>query len=32
MKAAVSLWSADLLEVGAALDRLTGGRTRSTWT
>src|SRR4028119_383195 len=24
MKAAVSLWSADLLEVGAALDRLTG--------
>jgi ribulose-phosphate 3-epimerase len=23
MKAAVSLWSADLLEVGAALDRLT---------
>jgi ribulose-phosphate 3-epimerase len=24
MKAAVSLWSADLMEVGAALDRLTG--------
>ena len=24
MKAAVSLWSADLLDVGAALDRLTG--------